>query len=140
MRTRETRGVLAGLLCLVLLLASCATSQKVTNSTEEAWVSENGSPVPERATEHPPEAWTYYETYYGKKAAERILQKETGPDQVQVVHPQEAESEKPDEKTTLGDVAVGALKVAGKALLVIILVALTLAGGGRRGVVLGLPQ
>jgi len=129
MRTRKTRGVLTGLLCLVLLLASCATSQKVTNSTEEAWVSENGSPVPERATEHPPEDWTYYETYYGKKAAERITQKEAGPDDEQGVDPQEAESEEPDDSTTVGDVAVGVLKVAGKALLVIILLALTIAAG-----------
>ncbi len=130
---RKGKRILAGLLCPVLLLASCATSQKRTNSTDETLVSKTGSPVPERATEFPLEASTYSETYYGKRTAERITQKEAGPDDEQGVDPQEAESEEPDDSTTVGDVAVGVLKVAGKALLVIILVALTLAGGGGGG-------
>ena len=98
------------IILLVVLLAGCATT-----------------PTPQYKSKLM--AKDYYETYYGKKTAERILQKETAPDNEQGTYPQEAESEKPDDKTTLGDVAVGALKVAGKALLVIILLALTIAAG-----------
>ena len=70
----------------------------------------------------------YYETYYGKKTAERILQKETAPDNEQGTYPQEAESEEPDDKTTLGDVALGALKVLGVILLVGLCVGAALGG------------
>ena len=128
MRTRKTRGVLAGLLCPLVLLASCATSQKLTSPTSETSVTDAATSVRERKTGFPLEAWTYYETYYGKKTAERLLIKETLPVQV----PHEAQSKESDDTTTLGDVAVGALKVLGTILLVTIMLA-GAAGAGFSG-------
>ena len=131
MKNASTR-LLAVLLCPVLLLASCATSQKFTSPTSETSVTDAPSLVRERETGFPGEAWTYYETYYGKKTAERLLQKEIEPEHVQVAQPQEPDSEEPDDQTTLGDVAVGALKVLGTILLVAILLAGS-AGAGFAG-------
>ncbi len=98
------------IILVVVLLAGCATT-----------------PTPQYKSKLM--AKDYYETYYGKKTAERILQKETAPDNEQGTYPQEAESEEPDDKTTLGDVALGALKVLG----MIVLVAIMLAGAAGQG-------
>jgi sortase (surface protein transpeptidase) len=98
------------IILVVVLLAGCATT-------------------PTQQYKSKLTAKDYYETYYGKKTAERILQKETAPDNEQGTYPQEAESEEPDDKTTLGDVALGALKVLG----MIVLVAIMLAGAAGQG-------
>ncbi len=97
------------IILVVVLLAGCATT-----------------PTPQYKSKLM--AKDYYETYYGKKTAERILQKETAPDNEQGTYPQEAESEEPDDKTTLGDVALGALKVLGVILLVGLCVGAALGG------------
>lgn len=115
-RTVITRA-LAGLLCPVLLLASCAAGQKYVEGIAETQITNNGSPASARVIEAPAEAWKYDETYYEEHMAEAGHDAEPG------ASPRESEQEEPDEKTTLGKVAIGALKVAGTIVLVALFVA-----------------
>jgi hypothetical protein len=95
----------ASIILAVALLAGCATTPTTQNESNVT-------------------AKDYYETYYGKKTAERIAQKEAGANGKQEIHPQEAEYEAPDDSTTVGDVALTVLKTTGKVLLAVIVGAL----------------
>lgn len=125
-RTAITRA-LAGLLCPMLLLASCAAGQKHVEGVAEAQITNNGSPPSAPATEAPAEEWKYDETYYEEQMAEA----EPG------ASPQEAEQEEPDQKTTAGKVAIGALKVVGTIVLVTLWVAALGAMAFAQGVMAG---
>ncbi len=91
----------------VALLAGCATTPTTQHESKLT-------------------AKDYYETYYGKRTAERITQKEPEPTGEQGIHPQEAEYEAPDDSTTVGDVALNVLKTTGKVLLAIIVMGVLL--------------
>lgn len=131
MKSQGMTGALAGLLCPVLLLASCAAGQKHVDGITETQITTTASPPSAQATEAPVEAWKYDETYYEEHMAE------AGPDAEPGASPREAEQEEPDKKATVGKVAIGALKVAGTIVLVALWVAALGAMAFAQGVMAG---
>lgn len=98
---------LVGLLCALLLLASCAAGQKQVDGIVEPQITPTGSPASAQATEAPVEALESDETYYEEHTVE--AEPEAEPE----ASSGEAEQEESDEEITVGKVAIGALKVVG---------------------------
>lgn len=111
MRSEVTTRILAALLSAVILLVSCATSQKRATGAARIPASTTGLSVSERASDASLETSRYEETFREQSTAE------AGPEEKEPgTSPQQAEPETPDKGRTKSKranlILVGALVLA----------------------------
>lgn len=110
MRSGATTRIIASLLSAVILLASCATSQKRATGAAEIPTSTTGFSVSERASDASLKTSRYEETFREQPTAE------AGPEVKPGTSPQQAEPEKSEKGRTKSKranlILVGALVLA----------------------------